>query len=222
MKRLDARRRRPMFLLLVTLLTASGCGGADDPEASQEPAERAIPAATRQAVVELGSAASRELGATLISRLQAKLAEEGPVGAVEFCSVRGIPLTSEVSREVGFEVKRTSTRIRNPANAPDSLERAALEYFESEAAAGDSLPAAFVQRTPAGDYRHYQPLRVQPFCLQCHGSEEELAEGVAEVLAERYPDDRATGYAAGDFRGLIRVTVPRTAVGGEEANPRGS
>jgi hypothetical protein len=27
-------------------------------------------------------------------------------------------------------------------------------------------------------------------------------------LAERYPDDEALGYAEGDFRGLIRVSVP--------------
>ena len=217
MNRSDASCHRPKYLLLATLLAASACGQDEDPEAGS--ADRPVPEATRQAVVDLGSEAARELGAKLISRLQTKLAEEGPVGAVEFCSVEGIPLTSEVSREVGFEVKRTSSRLRNPANAPDSLERVALEYFESEATAADSLPAAFVQRTPAGDYRHYQPLRVQPFCLQCHGSEEELADGVAEVLAERYPDDRATGYTVGDFRGLIRVTVPEAAVRAEERDP---
>lgn len=53
---------------------------------------------------------------------------------------------------------------------------------------------------------------MQPFCVQCHGASDELAEGVADVLSEHYPEDEATGYSAGDFRGLIRVTVPDSAV----------
>lgn len=202
-------------LPLVTLLVVFGCDRPDE-QGQDAAADRPIPAETRQAVVDLGSEAARELGAKLIARLQAKLAEEGPAGAVEFCSVEGLPLTAEVSREIGFEVKRTSSRIRNPANAPDSLERAALDHFEEAVAAGDSLPPALVQRTAEGDYRHYQPLRVQPFCLQCHGSQEDLGEGVARILEERYPEDRATGYSAGDFRGLIRVTVPSGAVERDE------
>lgn len=196
--------------LLFGLVVSGGCAGPD--EQANGVADAPIPPETRQVVVDLGSEAARELGAKLINRLQAKLAEEGPAGAVEFCSVEGLPLTAEVSREIGFDVKRTSSRIRNPANSPDSLERAALDHFEERAGPGDSLPSAFVQRTPAGDYRHYQPLRVQPFCLQCHGSPEELGAGVAEILEERYPEDVAMGYSAGDFRGLIRVSVPASAV----------
>ncbi|MFW6085067.1 MAG: Tll0287-like domain-containing protein [Gemmatimonadota bacterium] len=198
------------FLVLALLI---GCAPSEEDDGGARTAENGlIPTETRQAVVDLGSEAAGELGAKLIGRLQSKLAEEGPAEAVEFCSVEGLPLTAEVSREIGFEVKRTSSRIRNPANAPDSLERAALDHFEEAAAAGDSLPSAFVQRTAAEDYRHYQPLRVQPFCVQCHGSRDDLGEGVAEILEERYPDDAATGYSAGDFRGLIRVTVPASAV----------
>lgn len=198
---------------LFVLALLIGCAPSEEDDVgARAAADRPIPAETRQAVVDVGSEAAGELGAKLIGRLQAKLADEGPAGAVEFCSVEGLPLTAEVSHEIGFEVKRTSSRIRNPANAPDSLERAALDHFEQAAAAGDSLPSAFVQRTAEGDFRHYQPLRVQPFCLQCHGSADELGEGVAEILEERYPEDAATGYSAGDFRGLIRVTVPATAI----------
>jgi hypothetical protein len=35
---------------------------------------------------------------------------------------------------------------------------------------------------------------------------------VRTALEETYPEDLATGYEAGDFRGLIRVTVPASKV----------
>lgn len=174
--------------------------------------ERALSPEVAAAVAELGSEASRELAATLVGKLQESIAADGPAGAIEFCSAEGLSLTAEVGRATGFEIKRTSNRVRNPANTPDALERIALDRFETAAAAGDSLPARFVQRTDQGAYRSYHPMRVQPLCLQCHGSNAELGEGVAEALRGRYPDDAATGYAVGDFRGLIRVTVPAAAV----------
>jgi hypothetical protein len=31
---------------------------------------------------------------------------------------------------------------------------------------------------------------------------------VQAILHERYPDDLATDYAVGDFRGVVRVSVP--------------
>jgi hypothetical protein len=34
-----------------------------------------------------------------------------------------------------------------------------------------------------------------------------LTQEVSAQLAALYPDDKATGYKEGDFRGLIRVSV---------------
>ncbi|MFW6089356.1 MAG: Tll0287-like domain-containing protein [Gemmatimonadota bacterium] len=204
--------RLPRRVPLLLALAAFACAPADD-EVSADASDALTPPAVEAAVVALGSEAAQELASSLIGRLQTVLAEEGAAGAVAFCSAEGLPLTADVSREVGFDIKRTSSRIRNPANAPDLLERVALDHFEQIQASGDSLPARFVQRLPGGEgFRYYQPLRVQPFCVQCHGASEELADGVATVLAEHYPEDEATGYSAGDFRGLIRVTVPASAV----------
>lgn len=220
-KRSDAER--PVFPtrlavpVLAVLVAACSPDRVDRPSArnagTESGLEVSVPTEVRDSVVAIGAETARELATTLFGRLQDVLAAEGPVGAVAFCSVEGLPLTTEVSRRTGFEVKRTSFRVRNPANAPDSLERAVLTRFEAESATGDSLSSRFVQRTPAGDFRYYQPLRIQPLCMQCHGPADELADGVAEVLAERYPGDAATGYEVGDFRGMIRVTVPAAAVG---------
>ena len=49
----------------------------------------------------------------------------------------------------------------------------------------------------------YHPLVTNAMCLLCHG--QNLAPGVAELLVERYPGDRATGYAPNELRGAIKV-----------------
>jgi hypothetical protein len=35
---------------------------------------------------------------------------------------------------------------------------------------------------------------------------------VRAFVAERYPDDLATGYELGDFRGFVRVSIPAEMV----------
>jgi hypothetical protein len=44
--------------------------------------------------------------------------------------------------------------------------------------------------------------------LACHGPEEALQPEVRAALDQRYPEDRATGYAAGDLRGAFWAEVP--------------
>ena len=44
-------------------------------------------------------------------------------------------------------------------------------------------------------------------CLKCHGDAGTMSEQVRREIAAAYPNDRATGYKAGDFRGIISVFV---------------
>lgn len=168
---------------------------------------------TRERVVELGDSAAMSLVRTLGGRLNAHLAMDGPEGAIRFCAGEARELTDSVSRTLGagWEVKRTSRQTRRPGNAPDSMEADALAFFHAADEAGEE-PANHVQRTPDGDYRYYMPLRVGHMCLECHGDRDRLDPAVRAVLDARYPADQATGYAEGDLRGLVRVTVPRSAV----------
>ena len=50
---------------------------------------------------------------------------------------------------------------------------------------------------------YVEPIIVQPLCLTCHGSE--LAPDIGAQITELYPDDRATGFEAGDLRGVFWV-----------------
>ena len=191
----------PRFLALFLVPTALlGCAG------------EGLDDATRSRVVAVGDSAAMSLVRTLGGRLNAHMASDGPAGAIAFCSVQAQSLTDSVSGALGegWAVKRTTLRTRNPRNAPDSLEAAALRYFH--AAPDTALPDYYVQVTPTGRYRYYMPLRLGHMCLECHGPRASLDPGVRQTLDTRYPADQATGYTEGDLRGVIRVTIPREAV----------
>lgn len=203
---------------LVMLAAAAACGGEEQRPAGEvggEPAVGAQAAVSEEEAVAIGDSAAMALSRSLMSRVQAAIQEQGTAYAIEFCSERAMPITAAVQDSLagGLALKRTSTRIRNPANAPDSLEQQALAYFHSELDAGRPLPPYHLQRTEDG-WRYYKPIVVADFCTRCHGPRESLEPAVQQVLAERYPTDQATGYSVGDFRGVIRVSVPAAEAGG--------
>lgn len=204
---------RGFWWLLLVAVAVGGCerdGGA--PRAGG-PEDEGAAVVSEAELVAAGDSAAVALTRSLMSRVQRELEAGGPTHAIEFCSENALPITAAVQDSIdrGLAVKRTSTRIRNPANAPDSLERQALAFFEAEREAGRALPTYHIQETEDG-WRYYKPIVVADFCTRCHGPRESLEPGVRQVLAERYPDDQATGYVPGDFRGVIRVSIPAGSV----------
>lgn len=214
-------------LLVIAAVAAAACGdpssegpaAADDvPVDSGVTAEASggewVPTPTEiERATELGRDAAGRLAGILVQNLSAQMQAGGAESAIEFCSGEAMTLTRAVNVELGgLEVKRTSIRVRNPENAPDALERVALSYFEKEMDAG-SLPEHWVQAAGDEELRYYQPLLVREMCTQCHGPTDTLDPAVRKRLEELYPEDRAVGYAPGDFRGLIRVAIPREALG---------
>ncbi|MDD4932338.1 MAG: DUF3365 domain-containing protein [Methylacidiphilaceae bacterium] len=150
---------------------------------------------------------------TIREELVDALAKGGPAGAISVCQIQAPTLTQQVrdqARPAGaiFLLKRTSNRVRNPADAPDPVEAQALQIYLEAASRRESLPPDLVQKVErAGktSYRYYQPIHVAALCLSCHGDPAALSPDVKTLLHERYPQDQATGYKDGDFRGLVVV-----------------
>lgn len=199
-------------LMSAILVGAVGCGTQDQDGDPVPPDPLNPPLAV--VASSLGAPAAGALAQGLTARLAEAIEDRGVAGAVEFCSVEAIPLTETLSEEraSGFDLKRTSLRVRNPDNAPDEWEERMLRYIEAlEAEEPGSAPETMTAAGPDGSLRFYRTLRTAPMCLQCHGAGDALAPEVRQILDARYPDDRATGYEAGDFRGLIRVQIPASA-----------
>jgi hypothetical protein len=166
-------------------------------------------------IVALGAPAAAALRQGLVARLTAAMEAGGPVGAIDFCSDEALSLTQEIQGTLqhGLTLKRTSFRYRNPVNAPDETDEAALLSFERMLESmPDEPPPNVICWVSDEEARYYEPLFVAEPCLQCHGSLDRMDPQVKATLADRYPADLATGYAIGDFRGLIRVSIPVGAI----------
>lgn len=193
------------LVLSAVILPFSGC----------DPSGDAIPSVIEEQVIRVGQTAAAELMTELKAHLQGALAQGDLTAAFEACAVLAQPLTAEAQDKLpqGVSVKRAASRFRNPANAPDGWEARALAYFETQLSEKEALPANFCQFDKDNhEYRYNQPLTVQKLCLHCHGDPNQMDPGVRESLLENYPQDRAVGYAEGDFRGIIRVSIPENII----------
>jgi hypothetical protein len=157
---------------------------------------------------------SRELaarfGAELKDELSRAIAAGGPVAAIDVCHSRAPQVAARLSQESGATVSRTALRVRNPANAPDDMQRRVLEGFRAELASGKApapLEAVFEIRRGDGIERRYmRAIPTEALCLTCHGKT--LSPDVAAAIARDYPDDEATGFEQGELRGAISVIWP--------------
>ena len=105
---------------------------------------------------------------------------------------------------------RVSLKVRNPLlGTPDAWEQKILQDFEARAAKGekpDTMEFAEVVNEPAGaSFRYMKAIALQPGCVSCHGSAEQIPANVKARLAEDYPHDKATGYAPGQIRGAVSI-----------------
>ncbi|SOD50529.1 Tll0287-like domain-containing protein [Pseudoxanthomonas wuyuanensis] len=179
---------------------AAGIGGENNAPAIAVDTEAERIAAQR------AEAAATDLGKALRLALQARMAEGGPVAAVDFCQAQAPAITAAVGRQHGVTVGRTSLRWRNPGNRPSPWQQAALDEFAVRVQAGEAPERLRYQRLQ-GDQLHYaRGIRTEAGCLLCHGST--VAEPIAAAIAAHYPQDAATGFAEGDLRGLLWVEIP--------------
>ncbi len=161
-----------------------------------------------QKYVNTGKAASQKLMQSLKGALMTAIADSGIEGAINVCSQQALTLTTQIDAQSDSitDIRRVSDKFRNPHNAPDETDLEAFAYFREYQTKNDSLPAYYIIKSE-GDLRFYQPLVVQPLCLNCHGQIDKMEANVVAAINRIYPEDKAVGYNLGDFRGAIRVTM---------------
>jgi len=148
----------------------------------------------------------------LQSELQRELAN-GPAEAATICRDIAPLLASQLSRLNGWQVTRIGTRVRNPLlGLPDAWERKVLNEFATRQDQGEALATLthgeVVEFEGRLEYRYMKAIGVQPACLTCHGSAEQIPQGVKDSIAQFYPLDQAVGYAIGDLRGAVSIRQP--------------
>jgi hypothetical protein len=90
-------------------------------------------------------------------------------------------------------------KLRNPQNQPPAW---AQDLFDRSVAEPTFL------ENKHGEFAALLPIKLQAQCLLCHGSGEQVPANVKNALAQRYPNDQATGFKEGDLRGWFWIEVP--------------
>jgi hypothetical protein len=152
---------------------------------------------------------SSELAEKVRGLLLKEIEEGGLVGAVKVCSDMAQNITREFNARSGHTVRRVSLRYRNPWNIPDEYERRKLEELDllNKKKEMKNEHVEIIDEGGQKYLRYMRPLVALPLCINCHGPKEKISADVKLILAEKYPEDRATGFLVGDLRGTISVRI---------------
>lgn len=111
-------------------------------------------------------------------------------------------ISDEFSRRTtqGISIRNVSDKPRNPKNTANKLEAETIKYFAANPDKNETI-----RRIYKGEEEFFffaSPLRVQHYCLACHGEKEKTLG----YIRSRY--DSAYGYGVGDVRGLTSILIP--------------
>lgn len=170
----------------------------------------AVLAADSDALKAQAVARIKTFATTLGGELKGAIKVGGPVNAIGVCNKEAPAIAANLSTEDGWQVARTSLKVRNPSNAPDPWEAAVLKRFEARKAAGEDPArlayAEIVEEDGDKVFRFMKAIPTKKICLDCHGAN--LAPDVAARLDALYPEDRARGFKIGDIRGAFTLRKP--------------
>ncbi len=156
---------------------------------------------------------SRKISNQLVDSVKAVLFQElgkgGYLNAIKACSNVAQDIIKAHQEKHGVYVRRISEKYRNELDKPDDYELTILRNLDELNKRGELKEEYYevVEENGEKYLRYFKPLIVQPMCLNCHGTDEFLKKEIKEFLREKYPNDKAVGYRAGDFRGAVSVKV---------------
>lgn len=168
--------------------------------------------ASDQMVIETGREIASETFQTLSSQLRGAIEEGGIPHALQFCSVKAMPLTQELADRYNVTIRRATHRPRNQTNRADQEELDAIQAYIRAIEGGNELTPRLVRQD---DYiRFFAPIQVgMDLCLQCHGTpNSDITKNNLEVIRSLYPEDEATGFSMRELRGIWSITLPADSV----------
>jgi hypothetical protein len=153
--------------------------------------------------IEAKSLAS-DLKTSLMKNLSERIAKDGIVEAIPFCQLNVKPIAKKTAgdRIDKFEFGRTSHKLRNDLNSPESWVGPYLKEFNGKLRS-EIKRDFLIHKLPDGKRVYIEPLYVQAQCLLCHG--DNISENVKNKIQKFYPNDKAVGFRLNEFRGFIWV-----------------
>lgn len=110
---------------------------------------------------------------------------------------------SELSNN-DISLRNVTNRPRNPVNKADVFEEEAMEYFKENPSADMHL--AKISKNNKRYLNYTYPLKIEQYCLKCHGTKEEAMPSIRE----RY--DTGYDYKLGEIRGVTSIKIPLDSI----------
>jgi hypothetical protein len=199
------------FFITTLLLSLLACGFSTEkrrPQAIEDTLdERSIKKISEAEIINrvntLGDSISSEAQELFMSKISEQYEKNGFEAAAKYCSMEAYPLTDSLAKQYKVFLSRVSLKNRSPRNEAKGLEKELLEAYAYSKKEGIKLNTN-VQFIHTGDTILYnKPIFIASnVCLNCHGSKENISPEIQEILNNRYPNDKATGYQIGDLRGM--------------------
>lgn len=108
----------------------------------------------------------------------------------------------EITEKEGLKIRHAATKNRNSINTATSEEAAILARLDSDKNLKEIIDT--VEKEGQKFYRYTKPIFVDDACLACHGPKDKRPK----FIIEKYPDDKAYDFKAGDLRGMISIMIP--------------
>ncbi len=164
------------------------------------------------ALAQYGSKLIERIGGQLVMEINRELAVNEVSDAIDVMHLKTLELPKPKPGEPTVTaIKRTSTMLRDPANAPDAADQAALDRIHLQLMNNETPDKIIVQKIDhkdqAAEWRVYRPIATTQSCLACHGDPAKFSPKVREVLEKRYPGDKAIDYQRQEYRGVLRVSL---------------
>ena len=191
-------------LIVLTLLTAvllTGCIRKVEPKK-----DAALEAAKKEALA-AANGYLKELKGILVKELKSG----GQEVALTVCSDTAQAFTAKYAKVKSIDIRRVAFLNRNEKNVPDAGEMMWLKEFENMMKGSTFNKDTVLYRVERnGNERTLhlvKPILLSEECVVCHGTEDQIPEGIKKILAERYPDDKAVNFKPGDLRGVVSVKL---------------
>lgn len=113
------------------------------------------------------------------------------------CAIAGKSVAAFFSRDNDYSIRFTNTEPRNPHNAPDDYELAALGAFSGDPCIEEYY--GFGEADGETMFRYVSAMKVSEYCVECHGKPK------GEIDPTGYAKE---GWETGDLAGAVSVTVP--------------
>lgn len=135
---------------------------------------------------------------------------KGAAEAVSYCNINASHLMDSTSVLMHTEVKRLSDRSRNPENSLKT-DNDFTVWIDLKDILNDPKfeKKHLIDEEQGGAVYYYKAITIgMPTCLACHGKKgSEINEETVAKIASLYPEDKATGYEMGQFRGMWKIKL---------------